>query len=119
MDENQMTMEYKEELNTIYKRVKELLFDNWNLRDNDKEVVWQYWIQFDQSNSEAITRYEFCYKLTEPESITRACRKVREDYPEYGGTTDAARIRLEREKANVDYWKKKIKQGINERRDDD
>lgn len=69
----------------LFDRVYKLLKDHQELRDDDKKLTWSVWalegLAWNMMTKEAYL------KATSAESITRARRKVQEEYPLLRGKT--------------------------------
>ena len=70
----------------IFERVKKMLEDNPHLRDSDNKLIANIWFNDSQQKTKMGFLQELADgKLTTPESITRARRKVQEECPELRG----------------------------------
>lgn len=84
----------------LYDKIRELLVDYPALRDSDKKLMWALWWKLGllevRYGKSCIDR-EMFYKAPASESVTRARRKIQEDHPELGSSTEVARARKEKE----------------------
>ena len=77
-----------DKLTKINSRVYKLLKEKPELRSSDRKLIWEYWQKFDAETlieTHIISEMQFLYYLTNPETITRAGRKVKELFPELRG----------------------------------
>lgn len=86
-------------INDVYNRVKKALENYPNCRDNYSLLIGSIWIDelvskgYDHEEASKIMRILFKdNKLTNVQSITRACRKVQEDFPTLCGKNRKDRI---------------------------
>tara|TARA_Y100001937_G_scaffold124613_1_gene189692 strand:- start:1682 stop:2002 length:321 start_codon:yes stop_codon:yes gene_type:complete len=89
----------KVKINDVYNRVKNALVNYPNCRDNYSLLIGSIWIDelvvrgYDREEASNIMRILFKdNKLTNVQSITRACRKVQEDFPTLRGKNRKDRI---------------------------
>jgi hypothetical protein len=89
----------KVKINDVYNRVKNTLENYPNCRDNYSLLIGSIWIDelvsrgYDREEASNIMRILFKdNKLTNVQSITRACRKVQEDFPTLRGKNRTDRI---------------------------
>lgn len=91
-------------LTGITHKVYAILKNNPELRGSDKAVAWAYWYKYGKCNlvtrdgePEWVINKALFLKNTSQETITRACRKVRELYPELAGTKKVRHARAQEE----------------------
>lgn len=96
-------------LNTVYERVLAIMEERPDVRNADRAVMWLYWYKYDGIDEMEITQAQFLFDVTDPATISRACRKVRELYPELAGSQVVERKRMEKEQVNINFWKNKCK----------
>ena len=89
----------KVKINDVYNRVKNALKNYPNCRDYYSLLIGSIWIDelvargYDHEEASNIMRILFKdNRLTNVQSITRACRKVQEDFPTLRGKNRADRI---------------------------
>ena len=84
--------------NDTYSKVKKILEFSNSAKDSDKVLIWLYWS--DELNVKGVTAsisLNQFMKLTTPETITRARRKVVEKYPHLKGHLDVEFARKKKE----------------------
>lgn len=79
---------------TIYDTVKDLLIRHPELRSSDKKLIWRFWEKEGALNQGALDFKNF-RRVTTPGTITRARRKVQENYSNLQAVED---VKEEREK---------------------
>ena len=97
-------MTYIESLKDVKTKVQELLTKNANTRDSDNLLVATFYF-YEMGGKEQLSKisaYDFLKKmstgeLTRFESISRARRKIQEDYPELRGNSYEKRKKSEEE----------------------
>jgi hypothetical protein len=86
---------------TVLKQVKKLLEEYPLLREQkaSRKLIWAYWVSFCGVNREVLTKEKwYSGQLPQPETITRACRKVKEDYPHLRGSKESQWQRKEQQR---------------------
>lgn len=68
-----------------YLLVKQLLMKYPELRNSDKKLLWRVW-EWQGIAKNVISKESFLFRAETPESITRARRKVQEEFPELQAT---------------------------------
>jgi len=83
-------------LTTIENQTKLLLMKYPKLRSifNRKRAIFQYWREFEGISEFGITEEQFV-KLTNPETISRAIRRVQQVYPDLQGSQKLEHKRYE------------------------
>lgn len=76
--ENVGTSQPNQELTTVQARIKKILALFPHTRNNDKELMFCYWVVYDGLN-ETNFATEFVQRATSPETITRARRRIQEE----------------------------------------
>lgn len=79
----------------IHEQVKEILQNNPKLRSISKrsEFIWEYWIKYSKISQFGLSRNTWLeiYHNANPETISRAIRKVLEENPELRAKDDIGR----------------------------
>lgn len=81
----------------IYDEVLEALHKHEDLRNSDRSLMWHIWKNQGLIHGGLIDQYDFLKRAVSPESITRAARKVRENFPELQGCEEVVEGRREKE----------------------
>lgn len=77
----------------IYDLVKNILTDSPECRNSDKHLMWTVWhqqrlLEQNEYGNHVISATNFLSRAVTPESITRARRKVQQDFPKLASTDD-------------------------------
>lgn len=86
----------------LYDVVRKMLTDNPRLRDDDKELIWEYMkLTHNVSTKdgvEFITKVNFLDKSVNFESLRRVRQKIQEDHPELEASSNVKRARETKQK---------------------
>lgn len=82
----------------VYDRVKDILIRSPQTRNDDKPLIWQFWMeQMGKDKSFSLITFKEFMKCTHPETIRRTRQKIQEVHPELGPSESVEAGRAEKE----------------------